>query len=76
MLKNPSHGQMVAVWFIAIGIATLASLAFGAAATTGTWILLFLLSLLPPAISFMVWRGAPPATVAEVLYAAQRHDGR
>jgi hypothetical protein len=26
----------------------------------------------PPAIMLMVWRGAPPATIAEVLHEADR----
>jgi hypothetical protein len=27
----------------------------------------------PPAIMLMVWRGVPPPTVAERLYAVERH---
>ena len=76
MLSNLSRPQVIAAWFIGIAIVTLASIGLGGAATPGTWALLFLISLLPPALSFVVWQGAPPPTVAEVLYAARHQDGR
>jgi hypothetical protein len=39
----------------------------------GTRALLWVACFVPPAIMLMVWRGAPPPTVAERLYAVDRH---
>ncbi|HEY3243920.1 MAG TPA: hypothetical protein VGM03_11270 [Phycisphaerae bacterium] len=30
--------------------------------------------VVPPAVMLMVWRGAPPPTVAEILHAVDRRD--
>jgi hypothetical protein len=35
--------------------------------------LLLVACLVPPAIMLLVWRGAPPPTVAELLHAVDRH---
>ena len=76
MLKNLTRGRVIGAWFVTMALATVASLGFGAAATPGTWTLLFLIGLIPPAISLIVWRGAPPQTVAEVLYSVRQEDAR
>ena len=76
MLKHLSRGRVVGAWFVMIAVTIIASLIFGAAATPGTWALLCLIALMPPAISLVVWRDAPPPTVAELLYAARQEDGQ
>ena len=30
--------------------------------------------VVPPAVMLLVWRGAPPPTMAEILYAVDRRD--
>jgi hypothetical protein len=76
MLKNLSRGRVIGVWFVMIAVAMIASFIFRSAATPGTWALLFLISLIPPAVALVIWRGAPPPTVAEVLYAVHQQEGR
>ncbi len=81
MLKNSSpeylsRRRLIAMWFAAVAMMVAASLVGGMTATPGTWTMLLLISLAPPALAFVVWRGAPPPTVAEVLYAVRQPDDR
>ena len=75
MLKNLSRAQVIALWFTAVALAVAVSLGFGVTATPGTWALLLLVSLAPPALSFIIFQ-APPQTVAEVLYVARQGKPR
>ena len=34
----------------------------------------FFAAIVPPAVMFLVWRGAPPPTIAEVIYAVDRRS--
>jgi hypothetical protein len=76
MLKSLSRGKAIVVWFVVVAIALGASVLAGAVATPGTWALLVLTSLLPPALSLMIFRGAPRPTVAEVLHSVRSTEGR
>ena len=62
MLNDLSRAQVIALWFLALAVLVTVSLVAGVVATPGTWALLLLISLVPPAISFVIWRGArhPP----------------
>jgi hypothetical protein len=37
-----------------------------------TFIEILLVCIMPPVVMFIVWRGAPPATVAEILHTVDR----
>ena len=76
MLKNLSRDRVIVAWFVVVVIAFAGSLMAGAAATPSTWILLLCLCLAPPALSLVIWRGAPPPTVAEILHAASAREDR
>jgi hypothetical protein len=76
MLINLSRAQVIALWFLAIAVLVTVSLVAGVVATPGTWALLLLISFVPPAISFVIWRSAPTPTVAEVLHAARQDSVR
>lgn len=76
MLKNLSRAQVITMWFFVVAVAASISILAGVVASPSTWALLLLISLVPPAISFIVWRGAPPPTVAEVLYNARQEKVR
>ena len=75
VLSAANRATIIGVWF-----AVLAALAGGGAVggvsiTMGTRALLLVAGLVPPAIMLLllVWRGAPPPTVAELLHAVDRH---
>jgi hypothetical protein len=70
MIRRTAVGVWVGV------LAAVASVAafWGVAMTPGNGVFLVALGLVPPAVMLLVWRGAPPATVAEVLHATERRN--
>jgi hypothetical protein len=72
MFRDMTRSHAIQGWFAAVAVVLLASIAFGPAVTVGTGALLVALSLVPPAMTLMLWPGPQPATVAEVLYGADR----
>ncbi len=76
MLKNLSRGRVIAAWFVATALTFIVSFTFGAAATPGTWALLMLISLMPPAIFLAVSRNVPPPTLAKLLNTGRPQDAR
>jgi hypothetical protein len=75
MLKHMSRARLVGAWCAAVVVIGAASVVAGAAMTIGNGGLLLATCLVPPAVMLLVWRGAPPATVAEVLYSVDRPAG-
>jgi hypothetical protein len=77
MLKDVSRGQWIGAWFATVAVAIASSVVVGATVTLSSVALLVAMSVVPPAIVLLVWRGAPPATAAEVLYAVDEpREGR
>ena len=72
MLKDMTRSRLIQIWFGAVALIVVASLALGAAVTIGTGALLLALCLVPPAIVLMLWPGVPTPTIAEVLHDAER----
>jgi hypothetical protein len=61
-------GSWCALLLVVAGVSALAGVPVTAAAGS-LWVTA---CVVPPAIMLMVWRGAPPQTVAEVLHAVDR----
>jgi hypothetical protein len=77
MLKEISRTRLVGFWFTAVAVIIASVVAMGANVDLSTTAFLLALSVVPPAIMLMVWRGAPPPTVGEILYSANRpKEGR
>ena len=74
MFQAITRSTVVVVWLAACVAAAGAGLLSGVAVTTDTSALWLFACLVPAAIMLMVWRGAPPPTVAEVLHAVERRD--
>jgi hypothetical protein len=72
MLKNMTRSRLIQVWFTAVAVVVVASVALGAAVTIGTAAMLLALCLVPPAIILMLWPGVRTPTIAEVLHDADR----
>jgi len=64
--------RVIQLWFVAVAVAVAAGIAFGVGVTASTAVLLVAGSLVPPVILLVMWRDAPPPTVAEVIHAADR----
>jgi hypothetical protein len=61
--------SLVGAWCAGVCVAGAVSVVAGAAITSGNAELWLAAGIVPPAVMLLVWRGAPPLTAAEVLYA-------
>jgi 4-hydroxybenzoate polyprenyltransferase len=68
MLRAMTRSRLIQVWFATILVVVLAAVALGVTVTLGTGVLLFALSLVPPAIALLLWPRIQPMTAADVLY--------
>ena len=77
MLKEISRTRLVGFWFAAVAVITAWVVATGVNIAISTAVLLLTMCLVPPAIMLLVWRGAPPPTVGELLYSVNtQKEGR
>jgi hypothetical protein len=76
MFCNLSRGTAVGLWFAVTAVGAACGIFFGVGVTPGTGALLLAACVVPPAIMLFMWRGAPPATVAELLHAVDTADRR
>ena len=70
MLKELSRNRLVGFWFAAVAVIIASVVAMGVNVSASTAVLLLTMSLVPPAIMWLVWRGAPPPTAREILFSA------
>ena len=68
MLKDISRARLVGAWCAAVIVIGACAVVAGLPITIGYAALLMIIAVVPPAIMLLVWGGAPPQTVAEVLY--------
>jgi hypothetical protein len=78
MVKNVSRAQWAGRWLAAIVVMFASSIVLGGSTTGNATALWLFACLAPPTVMMLVWRGAPPLTVAEVLYQVNNtsKDGR
>ena len=69
MLNEISRKRAVGVWFAAVAAIIASLVAMGVTVSVSMTALVLTLSLLPPAVMFVLWR-APPPTIAEILHTA------
>jgi hypothetical protein len=74
MFRSMTRGTFVGLWLAALVVVAAVGVFAGVALTLDNGALWLLACLAPPSIMLMVWRGAPPPTVAEILYAANQRD--
>jgi hypothetical protein len=74
MFDSIERHTVIAVWVAAlVALAGVGALS-GLSITVGASMLWLVACAVPPAVTLMVWRGAPPPTVAEILYSIDRRD--
>jgi len=77
MLNTITRTQLVGYWFAAVAVVIASGVVMGVNPDVGTTALLLGLSTVPPGIIVALWRGGPPQTIAEILYATnQGTEGR
>ena len=74
MFRSITRGTVVVVWLLALVAVAAVGVVLGVPLTMDNGTLWLLACLVPPAVMLMVWRGAPPPTVAEILHAAERPE--
>ena len=72
MLSNMTRARVIRVWFAAVALVVVATVAFGAEVKVGTGGLLLTLSLIPPLVVFLLWPAAQPLTAGGVLGGTDR----
>jgi hypothetical protein len=60
------------MWCAAVTALATISMVWGIALTPNSSVLWLVACLVPPAVMLLVWRGPPPLTVAELLYAVDQ----
>jgi hypothetical protein len=68
MLKHVSRVRLVGAWLTAVVLIFACRVVWGAAFTINSGQLWLAVCLVPPAVMLLVWRGARPLTVAELLH--------
>jgi len=72
MWKSVSRARLIGAWFAAVMVMLGCRVAGGTALPINTGELWWAVGLVPPAVMLLVWRGAPPVTVAELRYSVTR----
>lgn len=68
MLNNISRTRIAGAWCAVVIVLGALGVVSGTSLTVSTAALWLLACIGPPAVMLLVWRGAPPPTVAEVLH--------
>jgi len=68
ILKKISRTQWLGAWVAGVIVTMAGAVVAGASLTISTSELWLVAGIVPPAVMWLLWRGAPPLTVAEVLY--------
>ena len=67
MLKHITRNRLVGFWFAVVAVLIASVVVMGGNVGVSTTALLLTLSLVPPGIMLVLWRGALPPTVGEIL---------
>ena len=72
MRKNMTRSRLIEVWFAAVALIIVASVALGMTITLGTGVMLAALSVVPPAMVLLLWPGVEPRSASDVLHDTNR----
>ena len=72
MVRDMSRAKLMQIWVAAVALAAVASVVLGARVTLATAAALLAVCLVPPVILLLLWPGAEPPTIAEVLHDVDR----
>lgn len=74
MLKDMTRSRLIQVWFAAVLLVVVTCIALGTSVTISTGAILFMLTLVPPAIVLLLWPVVQPLTASEVLHGSGGRD--
>ena len=70
MLKDITRNRLVGFWFAAVAVLIASVVAMDVNVAVSTTVLLLAMSMVPPAILLLLWRGAAQPTAREIMYSA------
>ena len=68
MLNETTRSRVIQVWFTAVTLIVVASIALGVSVTVSTGALLLAMSLVPPVVVLTLWPKSQRRTTADMLY--------
>jgi hypothetical protein len=74
MFRSIDRRTVIGVWLALLVAVAGAGVISGVSITVSTSVLWLAACVVPPAVLLIVWRGAPPPTVAEILHAVDRRE--
>ncbi|MBI1873167.1 MAG: hypothetical protein HYS05_04655 [Acidobacteria bacterium] len=74
MPRSLTRGTVIGAWFVVLAAVAIAGAFSGVSITLATGALWLVACVVPAAVVLIVWRGAPPPTVAEILHTVDRRD--
>jgi len=74
VFRTINRFTIIGTWLAILTAVAVAAALSGLSITAGASALWLAVCVVPPTVMLMVWRGAPPATVAEILHAVDRRD--
>ena len=72
MLNDMTRARLIQVWFGVVLVCVAVGMTFRMSVTFGTGTMLFVLSLVPPVIVFLLWPGVQARTASDVLHNVDR----
>jgi hypothetical protein len=74
MFRSTNKRTIAVAWVAILAAGGGAAALSGVPMANGVGALWFALCVVPPAVMLLVWRGAPPPTISEILYTVDRRD--
>jgi hypothetical protein len=74
MFTGITRQRLVGLWVAILAVVAAAAVVAGMPLTIATGALWVVACVVPPGVMLMVWRGAPPPTIAEILHAVDRRE--
>jgi hypothetical protein len=74
MWKSISRARLIGGWLVAVAVLMACAVVMGLDVRLSGVVLLGAMSLVPPAVLLLVWRGAPPFTIAELLHSVDTSE--
>jgi hypothetical protein len=72
MVRDMTRAKLMQICVVAVVLVAVASVVLGTRVTVATAAALLAVCLVPPAILLVLWPGAEPPTIAEVLHDVDR----
>ena len=78
MLKNISRTKAIVAWVAAVVAVMAFTVVEGVHITVGGGVLWFIAGIVPPAVMLVLWHGAPPVSIGQLLYSVEKEpkEGR